>query len=239
MSTLNRRPGQFKKLGKVFIQRSGGAVGALNPLDFERRRKVAENLHRDSERPYQYESNARLVWWIILAMVLWMCLSFAAAITELAQIDTLTRWRYHGFNTLPPNLGSNLGKSEVDSLFQFASDNGFNCASIRQFTSEPHTSDCEVVFSYTTELNRAEDNSSIVFAGILFVFVISSFLVASFAYQSNRNLLPLKTKEQRFSSTSAAAWLFVFGFGFYRGSQIFTEIWKGSDPEISKSNWKE
>ena len=222
-------------------RRGSGAVGALNPFNFERRRRKFGDLHDEAERPYCYESNRRLVRWIAVVMIIWIGLALTGLATEISQASILSRWRDQGFVTLPPQLSSTFGQAEIDALIRFAADNGVDCASAQQLTSIPPTPGCESVRTFSTELNGSEDQGSVVFAGLLFALVIGSVLVASFSYQANRNLLPLKSEEQRFGSTAAAVWLYVLGFNFFRGAQIFTELWKGSNPEVDPNDtsaWK-
>ncbi len=196
-------------------------------------------MREEAERPYRYESNRRGVLWITIVMVIWSGLAIAAAVTEVSQSRVLERWRDEGFTTVPPTLSAPISEADANEFLRFASANGQPCTSLDDLFG--FAAGCDRVIRFNRELGDSEDNGRLVFAGLVFALIAGGVLIASFTYQAHRNLLALKSEETRFGSNAAALWLFVPIINFYRGTQIFTELWKGSDPEADTANptaWK-
>ncbi len=212
--------------------RGRGLGGHLNPFDVGGRQRVGRSLREQEEQPYRYDSNARQILVIKIVLVLWIGLAIASTVAQYREREAIAAWGDSEFTSLP-NDPSTSGVN----IFLIESE--ISCE------SDPATGElvgrCGDAFDLGSRLKSAQDIQFGMFSGFLFLFVVISVMVASFAYQANRNLLTLKTEGQRFSGTSTMLWLFVPLLNFFKGAQIFGEIWRGSDPEGSTSGgeaWK-
>ncbi|NQW18962.1 MAG: DUF4328 domain-containing protein [Chloroflexi bacterium] len=204
-----------------------GAAGIINPFNVAGRQQHGRSLRDQEEEPYAYDSNRRQFAVIKVILALWIILALATAIADYQERQELVKWDSSGLQKMPSDR-------TVDGLLQYAQEEGISCS------SDPVTGvlpdQCENVFELTKHLDDAETLVFGLFAGYLFLFIALAVLISSFAYQSNRNLLTLKSEGQRFSAVSAMLWLFIPFFNFFKGNQIFQEIWKGSDPTLTHEN---
>ena len=219
--------------GKGGRARSVGRGGAniINPFNVSGRQARGRSLREQDEQPYSYDSNRRQFAIIKVVLALWVILALATAFADYQERQQLVKWDNAGFERIPPNR-------TVDGLLRYAIDEGVTCSSDPVTGTVPQA--CDRVFDLAKDLDDAETRVFILFAGYMFLFIALAILISSFAYQANRNLLTLKSEGQHFSSVSAMLWLFVPMFNFYKGSKIFQEIWKGSDPDVEGSGetWK-
>ncbi|MCH8221844.1 MAG: DUF4328 domain-containing protein [Chloroflexi bacterium] len=208
----------------------GRGIGYLNPFDVGGRQRVGRSLREQEEQPYRYDSNGRQILIIKIVLALWIILAIASALAEFNERRVLDRWADRGFIEAPAD-------KSVNGLLDYAAEQGIPCTPDSQDGSLPEP--CDRLFDFAHDLTGAQDLVFGFFSGFLFLFVVISVMVASFAYQANRNLLTLKTEGQKFSATGAMLWLFVPLFNFFKGAQIFGEIWRGSDPEGNTSGGEE
>ncbi len=212
------------------VRPRGRGLRALNPFDVTGRQRVGRTLREQEEQPYRYDSNDRQILVIKILLVLWIGLAIASAVAQYREREAIADWEDTQFTSLPGDLSTN-------GINIFLVDHKIICK------SDPVTGDpigvCGNAFDLGSRLDSARDLEFGIFSGFLFLFVVISVMVASFAYQANRNLLTLKSEGQRFSATSAILWLFVPLFNFFKGAQIFGEIWRGSDPDGSTDGGEE
>lgn len=237
---MNRRQRDTRRLPSGRKQgRRRIRPGIPNPFSGDRRRRLSEQLHEEAEKPYRYDSNRKTVLWITLALGIWIALGVAAMLADISQARMLSRWRDQGFVTAPPPLGATFGQDDSEVLVAFAEQNNIPCGSVEELLGG--APGCARIVEFSGDVNSGDDLSTMVFGGLVLTLLIAAALIASFAYQASRNLLTLKSEGQRFSPTAAMVWLFVPIVNIYRGVQIFSELWKGSDPEASTSDpieWK-
>ena len=165
-----------------------------------------------------------------IVLALWIALAIAATLAEYNERSVLDRWGDRVFTTSPTN-------ETLEGLLAFSLANGVPCDTPEGIINI--TPECKQVMDFAGEFKSAQDLALMFFSGFLFLFVVISVIVASFAYQANRNLLTLKTEGQKFSSTGALLWLFAPMINFFKGPQIFGEIWRGSHPEGVTSGGEE
>jgi|GEM_PF-2420555 hypothetical protein len=233
----NPRKGAGRGGSRAGVRGSGGrSVGRsganlVNPFNVSGRQERGRSLREQDEQPYGYDSNGRQMVIIKVVLALWIVLALATAFADYQERQELVKWDQAGFQRTPPDR-------TVDGLLQYAIAEGVTCSSDPVTGAVPPA--CEQIFELARDLDDAETWVFGLFAGYLFLFIALATLVASFAYQANRNLLTLKSEGQHFSSVSAMLWLFVPMFNFYKGSRIFQEIWKGSNPEADGAGeqWK-
>ncbi|MCH7739153.1 MAG: DUF4328 domain-containing protein [Chloroflexi bacterium] len=202
----------------------------MNPFDVTGRQRVGRTLREEEEEPYRYDSNDRQILVIKMLLALWVVLAIASAVAQYREREALADWEDTQFTFLPADLSTT-------GINDFLIEHQISCE------SDPVTGEvmgvCGNAFDLGSRLESARDIEFGIFSGFLFLFVVISVMVASFAYQANRNLLTLKSEGQRFSGTSAMLWLFVPLFNFFKGAQIFGEIWRGSDPDGSTDGGEE
>lgn len=225
--------------GRASGRSRGTVLRTLNPFDFEGRKRSAIELRQRDEQPYRYESNGITVRWITVALLAWIALVLVVAYSDWNQARVLDRWENQGFETVPPSLSAPFTEADLEALVAFSRRNHAGCESIPELVES--VGGCNQVLDFSAEINDAEFVATSSFAGLLILFVVAAVLIGGFAHQANRNLLTLKSEGARFSSTSAMMWLYVPFINFYKGAQIFDEIWKASDPEASTTEtteWK-
>lgn len=215
------------------------ALRTLNPFDFEGRRERSAELHARSEEPYSYESNHRDLLIIEVILGLWIVLVLAVIYSDVGQSQLLNRWAVKGYTSVPPAMGSSFTQQDAQHLVDFAQVNGVNCNSVQELVNG--TTACNEVLQFSSDVNDSDTLATIFFAILVILFAVGAVMISSFTYQASRNLLTLKSEEQRFSPTAAMLWILVPLLNFWRGPLIYRELWKASDPDASiqnRTDWK-
>ena len=221
-------------IGKSGRARSSGrsGTGIVNPFNVSGKQARGRTLREQDEEPYAYDSNRIQLKIIKVVLALWVVLALGTAIADYHERQVLNKLNNQGFGHAPPKLLINNPDTNSLAIVEYMLAEGSSCE------AEPVR--CLAAADLAREFDGASGLVAQLFAGYLFLFIALAILIASFAFQANRNLLTLKSEGQHFSSVSAMLWLFVPMFNFYKGSRIFQEIWKGSDPEVDGAGeqWK-
>ena len=200
--------------------------------NFFRKLSGREELDRiKSERydPYFYESNSFNFILLAIFLGLWSLVSISIAFQDYNISSMIAKWQSNGISSLPPST------FDPEALIDFSARENFECLDIVDLVNEQK--ECPTVLKYYDEYSKSQNISFFLFL-ILFVdFIICMFIFGSFIHRSSRNLLALKSSEQRFSPEMSVFWFFIPGMNFFRPWQILKELFKGSDPSV-EDNWQ-
>jgi hypothetical protein len=207
-------------------------MGTINPFDRRGKMSRGQRIRDEEAVPYKYETVARHARWIKIAFAIWIGLAFLAAYADYQERSVLAKWQDRGYTSVPPT-------ADPVGLVAYAQEIGDPCQSGEQILAD--APECTSLIEFSSELDSANTFGSIVFGPLVFLMIILSVQIGTFAYQTNRNILTLKSAGQYFSSTSALIWMYVPLLNFYKGIRIFNEIWKASDPALgsdAQETWK-
>jgi hypothetical protein len=207
-------------------------MGTINPFGRHGKMSRGQRIRDEEAAPYKYETVSRRARWIRIAFAIWIGLAILAAYADYQERSVLGKWQDVGFTTVPPT-------ADPVGLVAYAREIGNPCQSLDLILAD--APECSSLVDFSSELDSTNTFSSIVFGPLVFMMIILSVQIGTFAYQTNRNILTLKSIGQYFSSTSALIWMYIPLINFYKGIRIFNEIWKASDPVLgsdSQEAWK-
>ncbi len=191
-------------------------------------RAQLDEFKEDRYKPYQYESNGKTIKWLGGILGLWIVLTLALFWADRSTIALYTRWRDdEGLTAIPPNALN-------EDLIQFGHEQGINCETFadQDFLAEDSNSPCVRLIGYLQEFRESSDSSAILFFFTIPLLIVASFVFGNFVYKAGRNLLTLHSGGQRFQPEMAVFWLFIPIANLFRPYQVFTEMFKASDPSV-------
>lgn len=128
---------------------------------------------------------------------------------------------------------------DLDMLFNYAANEGLNCTTELEFISVD--SDCDDLIRIQDKYTSLRDSGAMLFVLLIIVLLANMFAFGAFTHRSSRNLLTLKSDRQGFSPEKSVLWFFVPVLNLVKPWQVFQELFRGSDPNVStsdQSEWK-
>jgi len=103
------------------------------------------------------------------------------------------------------------------------------------------TPDCTQLINIQTEYTSIKDTGSMYFVLLVAILLGTIFVFGSFTHRVSRNVLALNNEGQNFTPEKAVLWFFIPFFNLIKPWQVFKELFRGSDPDVttsSKTEWK-
>ncbi len=131
-------------------------------------------------------------------------------------------------------------------FIKFANAEGFNCSDAEATFTFFHEDqslypDCGEVLDIASELQASQDRSRLIWMLLMLILLVTAFPYLSTIHRASRNLLPLKSKDQKHRPEWAVLHHFIPILNLFRPLGVISELFKGSDPEVSiedESAWK-
>lgn len=131
-------------------------------------------------------------------------------------------------------------------LLEFAKQTNLNCPDVQAILSSIATdgrenADCEFAFTYAEDFQSSQDRSRLLWLLVVFLVVLVAFPYLSVIHRASRNLLTLKSEQQKHTPEWAVLHHFLPILNFFRPGQVMKEMFKGSDPSVDPADptaWK-
>ena len=120
---------------------------------------------------------------------------------------------------------------DLDTLFRYAESAGVACTSERDFVSR--TDECLRLIEIQEKYTSVKDTGAMLFVLLISVLFLNMFAFGSFSHRASRNVLALNNEGQKFTPEKAVLWFFVPVINMVRPWQVFKELFKGSDPDVT------
>jgi hypothetical protein len=237
------RPPKDRRIGGVESNRSGRRTredeqrNVQNDGSLIRRISGRNEMDRAKVKryePYTFESNATQLRWTVLLLVLWVAFSLWLAFADRATANTLTDLKQQGYISAPPTTLS------PQTMRDFGDREGLTCVDEADvFIGTP---ECVELFDVQARYESDKSRGSFLFVGLIAVLLATSFAFGAFSHRASRNILALNNAEQAFSPEKAVMWFFIPIFNLIKPWQVFKELFRGSDADVSKTeqkSWKE
>ena len=132
-------------------------------------------------------------------------------------------------------------------LLEFANETGLDCpnvdAIVRSISTEAiEYPGCDRALQYAEDFHSSQDRSRLIWLFAVFAIILVAFPYLSLVHRASRNLLTLKSEEQKHAPEWAVLHHFIPICNFFRPGQVFMELYKGSDPDVDAdggSLWKQ
>lgn len=132
------------------------------------------------------------------------------------------------------------------ALLTFAEQAGLDCPSVDAIVSSISSTvseypDCDAAFSYAEDFQGSQDRSRLIWLLSIFLIVVVAFPYLSLVHRASRNLLPLKSEGQKHLPEWSVLHHFIPICNFFRPGQVLSELYKGSDPDVTTDEptaWK-
>ena len=132
------------------------------------------------------------------------------------------------------------------ALLTFAEQAGLDCPSVDAIVSSISSTvseypDCDAAFSYAEDFQASQDRSRLIWLLSIFLIVVVAFPYLSLVHRASRNLLPLKSEGQKHLPEWSVLHHFIPICNFFRPGQVLSELYKGSDPDVTTDEptaWK-
>jgi hypothetical protein len=187
--------------------------------------------------PYSYESNSTQIKWVVLALTVWVVVALVLAWQDRATASYLNDLQEQGMASVPPTQQSTL--RDVDKILEFAAVEGVACTNQEQIIAL--TPECSSLMDVQDKYTSVKDTGAMLFVLLVAVLLANMFAFGAFTHRSSRNLLTLKSDKQGFSPEKSVMWFFVPVLNLIKPWQVFRELFRGSDPDVTTSNqteWK-
>ena len=184
-------------------------------------RAELERAKAQRYEPYGYESNSVHLKVLVALMALWVLMCLTLVVSTQSTSSLLERWETQGFTQAPP------GTMELENMVEFALAHSVDCGSVNAVLSR--TSGCAQVERFSMEYEAAVTRDSLLFVGLMAIMIVIAFPFTWFTHRASRNLLTLKSEDQRFSPEWAVGWLFIPVMNLWRPAQVFFELFKASE----------
>lgn len=188
--------------------------------------------------PYSFESNRTQVKWVIIALMMWVVVALVLAWQDRSTVSYLSDLRDQGMISVPPTQQSSL--RDIAEIIAFAEAEGINCTTEVDIISL--TPECSRLMDVQDKYTSVKDTGAILFVLLMAVLLMNMFAFGSFAHRASRNVLAMKNAEQGFTAEKAVLWFFIPVFNLVKPWQVFKELFRGSDPDVTTSDetaWKE
>ena len=122
-------------------------------------------------------------------------------------------------------------------LLEFARQTGLDCPDVDAIVASISTDaieypGCDQALSYAEDFHSSQDRSRLIWLFVVFAIIFVAFPYLSLIHRASRNLLTLKSEEQKHTPEWAVLHHFVPVCNFFRPGQVLTELYRGSDPEV-------
>lgn len=132
-------------------------------------------------------------------------------------------------------------------LLEFANQTGLDCPNVEAIVQSISTGareypGCDQALKYAEDFHESQDQSRLIWLLVVFGILFVAFPYLSLVHRASRNLLALKSEEQKHTPEWAVLHHFIPVCNFFRPGQVLTELYKGSDPDAPTdggSAWKE
>ncbi len=218
-------------------------------------RPQLEAAMRQRLQPYRFESNSMTLRWVVAGLAVWILAVLALTWSDRQTLRTLKELEASGISSIPPT-GAGFG-----DLVAFSKEEGFTCATVAEILGEQ--SDCPTVFEIKKEFSGTQDRGNLIFAVLAVILITTAFPWGTMTQRASRNLLTLRSAQQKFQPDWIVLWVVVgtavfllmapFGRAVGVGTAIglivlvwkvlpsFSEVFKGSDPKSALGDdtaWK-
>ena len=183
--------------------------------------------------PYSYESNFTQLRWVTILLAAWSLVAIWLAWLDFSTVRVLSDLHDQGFTSVPPSTLS------PQSMIDFAEREGLTCIDTSDVFMA--TYECNRLFDAQNIYEVVKGQSSLAFVILMALLLVNMFAFGSFTHRASRNLLTLKSSEQGFTPEKAVMWFFIPIMNLFKPWQVFRELFKGSDPEVTTSDdlaWK-
>lgn len=124
------------------------------------------------------------------------------------------------------------------ALLTFAEQAGLDCPSVDAIVDSISSLvseylDCDLAFTYAEDFQASQDRSRLIWLLSIFLIVAVAFPYLSLVHRASRNLLPLKSEGQKHLPEWSVLHHFIPILNFFRPGQVFSELYKGSDPDVT------
>ncbi|MBT3864213.1 MAG: DUF4328 domain-containing protein [Chloroflexi bacterium] len=209
----------------------GGVMGRITG------RNEMDRAKAKRYEPYSYESNSTQIRWVVVALTAWVVVALVLAWQDRATASYLGDLQNQGIASVPPTQQSTL--RDVDKILEFAAIEGVDCTTQEQIIAL--TPECSSLMDVQDKYTSVKDTGAMLFVLLMAVFLANMFAFGAFTHRSSRNLLTLKSDKQGFSPEKSVMWFFVPVLNLIKPWQVFRELFRGSDPDVTTSNqveWK-
>ncbi len=182
--------------------------------------------------PYGYESNSTQVKWVVFALLVWVVVGLALAWQDRSTATYLSELRDQGVTNVPPTQQSS--QRDVGEILTFAEAEGIACNTELDIISL--TPECSRLLEIQDKYTSVKDTGSMLFVLLMAVFLVNTFAFGAYTHRASRNLLTLKSKGQGFSPEKTVLWFFIPVFNLVKPWQVFKELFRGSDPDVTTSD---
>lgn len=132
-------------------------------------------------------------------------------------------------------------------LLEFAKRTSLDCpdvdAIVKSISSDAiEYPGCDQALRYAEDFHASQDRSRLIWLFVVFMIIIVAFPYLSFIHRASRNLLTLKSEEQKHTPEWAVLHHFIPVCNFFRPGQVLRELYKGSDPDVATNGgneWKQ
>jgi len=187
--------------------------------------------------PYSYESNSTQIKWVVVALTAWVIVALVLAWQDRATASYLIDLQNQGMASVPPTQQSTL--RDVNKILEFAAREGVDCTSQPQIIAM--SPECTRLMDVQDKYTSVKDTGAMLFALLIAILLANMFAFGAFTHRSSRNLLTLKSDKQGFSPEKSVMWFFVPVLNLVKPWQVFRELFRGSDPDVttsSQTEWK-
>lgn len=225
------KPGRRTRSSNTSVASGGGLMGRITG------RNEMDRAKAKRYEPYSYESNSTQIKWVIVSLTAWVIVALILAWQDRATSSYLGDLQNQGMVSVPPTQQSTL--RDVNKILEFAAIEGVACTSQEQIIAL--SPECNRVMDEIEKYTSINDTSAMLTLLLLAVFLVNMFAFGAFTHRSSRNLLTLKSDKQGFSPEKSVMWFFVPILNLVKPWQVFQELFRGSDPDVTTSNqteWK-
>ena len=188
--------------------------------------------------PSTYESNSPQIKWLMVALIAWVIVALVLAWQDRSTANYLTDLRDQGLVSVPPTQQST--QRDIDEILSFASAEGIACITETDIISL--SPECSRLMDIQDKYTSVKDTGAMLFVLLMAIFLANMFAFGSFTHRASRNVLAMKNSGQRFTAEKAVLWFFIPVFNLVKPWQVFKELFRGSDPDVStnsETEWKE
>jgi hypothetical protein len=157
-----------------------------------------ETAMRQRLQPYSYESNSGTLKWTVAGLIVWAVAAAALAWSDRATVSTLAGFEAQGIRSIPTT------SIAPEDLFAFASAEGIDCSSQQDLTAP--TPGCDRLLDIRLSFARAQDRSDLIYVSLVILLVVIAFPWGTLVHRAGRNLLTLKSNDQRVRPDSLVLW---------------------------------
>ena len=209
----------------------GGLIGSITG------RNEMDRAKAKRYEPYSYESNSTQIKWVVVALTAWVIVALVLAWQDRATASYLIDLQNQGMASVPPTQQSTL--RDVNKILEFAAREGVDCTSQPQIIAM--SPECTRLMDVQDKYTSVKDTGAMLFALLIAILLANMFAFGAFTHRSSRNLLTLKSDKQGFSPEKSVMWFFVPVLNLVKPWQVFRELFRGSDPDVttsSQTEWK-